>query len=175
MTLATPHPGRRSLPASDVFASGSSAGRRRLLVGAGLGLLLLAYVDWLIGELSPAAAGVTGPVAMVLGLLGLTVLTLAAWRRSRAHQVRSAGILLVSGGPIFGDRQLVPWSSITHFGGRRSGDDGVCLVFRQQHIWGEQKLPGRALTVAEYDRLIDRLRVVLGGRFPDLELGGLEG
>ena len=175
MTLATPHPGKRSFSSSDVFAAGSSVGRRRIWLALGFGLLFLAYLDWLVSDWSPESAVVTQPVGLLLLVLGLLVLSLAAWRRTKAHQVRAGGVLLVSGGPLFGDRQLIPWGSITRFGGRRVGDDEVCLVFTQQHIDGEQKLPGRPMSVQDYDRLIDRLRVVLGNRYPDLELGGLEG
>ena len=176
MTLATPHPGKRPISSpSEVFAAGSSVGRRRMWVAAGCALLLVAYVDWLLGEWVPGMEGLTAPSAALLGALGLLVVTVAVWRRGRAFQVRSNGILLVTGGPIFGDRQLLPWGSLTQFSGRRVGPDEVCLFFRQQHVSGDKRLPGRPLTVHEYDRLIDRLRVVLGKRYPQLELGGLEG
>lgn len=136
-------------------------------------MLVVAYFDWLLGEWSPQLAALTAPSALFVAIAGLAVLGAGIWRRARAFQVRGPGILLVAGGPIFGDRQLVPWGSITHFGGRRVGPDEVCLVFRQQHVSGEQSLPGAPLSVHDYDRMIDRLRVVLGQRYPQLELGGL--
>ena len=111
---------------------------------------------------------------VTIAALGAMVLSLGVWRRPRSWEIRSGGIQLVLGGPLFGDRQLIPWGSITHFGGRRTGPDEVCLSFRQQHVASVQTLPGQALTVEEYDRLIDRLRIVIGKRFPQLDLGALE-
>lgn len=175
MTLATPHPGKRSVPsAGEVFAAGSSIGRRRVWVLAGFALLVLAYGTWLMGALSPQLRDFTDPSALLLAAVGLLVVSVAVWRRARGFQVRGDGIVLANGGPIFGDKQLVPWGSITQFRGRRSGPDQVCLTFRQQHIGGDLTLPGRPMSVHEYDRLIDRLRVVLGNRYAQLELGGLE-
>ncbi len=174
MTLATPHPGRRPAASpSEVFASGSSVGRRRVLVAGGCALLALGYFCWLFGEFWPSLTSLTGPAALFFGAFGLIVLSLTLWRRSEVYQVRANGILLIHGGPLFGDRQLVPWGSITHFGGRRAGADEICLAYRQQHM-PERKLPGHPLTEQDFDRMIDRLRVVLGSRYPHLELGGVE-
>jgi hypothetical protein len=136
-------------------------------------MLVVAYFDWQIGHWSPSLVGITFPTALIIAALGTMVLSLGLWRRPRSWEIRSGGIQLVLGGPLFGDRQLIPWGSITHFGGRRTGPDEVCLSFRQQHVASVQTLPGQALTVEEYDRLIDRLRIVIGKRFPQLDLGAL--
>lgn len=174
MTLAPVQTARRPLPqSSEVFAAGSSASRRRLWIAIGCALLALAYFDWVAGDWAPSLSMLTAPTALLIGGIGAVILALGLWRRARSHEVRAGGIMLVSGGPIFGDRQLIPWGSVTYFGGRRVGSDEVCLFFRQQHIARDQWLPGAPLSIEEYDRLIDRLRVVLGKRFGQLELGGL--
>ena len=175
MTLATPGIPARSAGPGEVFAAGSSAARRIGWLAVGAGLLVVAWADYLLGQWAPSLRGVTRVSALALAAVGVVVLTLAIWRRTKGYQVRAEGLLLVTGGAIFGDRQLLPWSSLEWFGGRRAGPDDVTLAYRQQHVARDCPLPGRRLSVHDFDRLIDRLRVVLGDRHPGLKLGGLEG
>ena len=133
------------------------------LIGGGIAL------RWVVGD---APLGYLAPY--VLGLPGLTLLWVAFWRRGRIVEVRRQGIRLGSGGTMFGERQLVPWTSIEWFGGRRQKDGTVCLVFRQQHVARDHPLPGKSIAEDEYHRLIDRLKVVLGDAFPRLRVGGLD-
>ena len=174
MTAVSAEIGRgTSAGRGDVFAAGSDGRRRRAWIAGGTALLVVAYFDWLVGDWSPGLAPLARTSALLLGLVGAAIVGVALWRRTRRYEVSAAGILLSHGGSLFGDRQLVPWESITEFSGRRAGPEGVCLVFRQQHIPRERKLPGRPLSIEEYDRLIDRLRVVIGERCGHLVLGGL--
>lgn len=171
MTLSPSHPPAvRPDVAGDplVFARGSDGGRRFTLGVIGLALLAAAWALFLFVNV-PALRIAAGGMAAVGGAMLLFIL----WRRGKAFEVRREGIRLLDGGPVFGEMSLLPWESVTWLGARQTGEGVVRLVYRQQHITGERFLPGRPISIDAYDRLIDRLRVVLGNRYPNLRLGGV--
>ena len=155
----------------DLLYRAQTGGRWRWVV-IGLAALMLGVgglLRWGLGDdpLGRAAPYLLWPPALLAGGAAL-------WRRGTSAEVRRHGIRLGSGNRTFGERQLVPWSSVTWFGGRRLRKGGLCLVFRQQHVPGDQRLPGPAVGEEEFHRLVDRLRVVLAADFPRLTVGGIE-
>src|SRR5690606_9709410 len=82
----------------DVFAAGSDGRRRRAWIAGGTALLVLAYFDWLVGDWSPSLAPLARTSALLLGLVGATIVGVALWRRTRRYEVSAAGILLSHGG-----------------------------------------------------------------------------
>ena len=94
--------------------------------------------------------------------------------RTRAFQVTAQGVTTLTGGPTFGDRHLYPWTHLKQFSGRRVGRGEVELFFIQQHSRLRCRLPGSRMSIEAYDRLVDRVRVVVGDRHSRLTLGGLE-
>lgn len=159
----------------EVFAAGSTLRRRWLWVGAGALLLTFAALDWAGGLLFPAIGPITAPAALVFAGLGVAAIMLGVLRRTRGFQITRQGVVTITGGRVFGERHLYPWSSLQRLGGRRAGDDAVKVFYIQQHVTRHCPLKGSRMTVQAYDHLIDRLRVVLGDRYKNLKLGGLEG
>lgn len=159
----------------EVFAAGSTVRRRWAWVGVGAALLAFAGLDWAGGLLIPSIGSITTPAATVFAGLGVVAVMLGVLRRTRGFEVTRQGVVTLSGGRIFGDRHLFPWSSLQRLGGQRVGNEEVRLFYVQQHVTRQCPLKGSRMTVQAYDHLIDRLRVVLGDRFKNLKLGGLEG
>lgn len=159
----------------EVFAAGSTVRRRWAWVGVGAILLIFAGLDWAGGWLFPSIGPITNPAALVFGGLGIAAVMMGVLRRTRGFQITRQGVITITGGRTFGERHLYPWSSLQRLGGRRAGEDAVKLFYVQQHVTRHCPLKGSRMTVQAYDHLIDRLRVVLGDRFKNLKLGGLEG
>lgn len=159
----------------EVFAAGSTARRRLVWAGVGVALLVFAGLDLAGGLAIPTVEPFTTPAAGVLAILGVLALLLGLLRRTRGYEITRQGVVTLSGGRIFGDRHLFPWSSLQRLGGRRVGKDRVRLFYVQQHVARKCLLKGPTMTVGAYDHLIDRLRVVVGEGYKNLKLGGLEG
>ncbi len=162
---------RRDDDDPDVLYRAATGGRwRGVVLALAAFMLLVGYVlRWLVGDapLALLAPYYLWPPAILMAIFAL-------WRRGRSVEIRRRGIRLGSGGRSFGERQLVPWSSVIWFGGQRLRKGGVRLIFRQQHVPRDVRLPGRPMGEEEFHRLIDRLRVVLGDDFPRLRIGGIE-
>ena len=162
---------RRKDDDPDVLYRAATGGRwRGVVLALAAFMFFVGYVlRWLVGDapLALLAPYYLWPPATLLAIFAL-------WRRGRSVEIRRHGIRLGSGGRSYGERQLVPWSSVTWFGGRKVRGGGVCLLFRQQHVARDLRLPGKPVSEDDFHRLIDRLRVVLGGDFPRLKIGGLE-
>lgn len=158
----------------EVFAAGSTVRRRWVWMGVGAALLAFAALDWAGGVLIPSIVSITAPAAGVFAVLGVGALLLGLLRRTRGYEITRQGVVTFTGGRVFGDRHLFPWSSLKRLGGRRVGEDEVQLFYVQQHVTRRCPLKGSRMTVQAYDHLIDRLRVVVGDRCTNLKLGGLE-
>ena len=168
MTLTPPI--LRATPAADaprgdplVFARGGTGRRRAGIAAAGFALTAVGIA------LQARGAG----VFVLMTLAGVAALAVAVWRRGRAFEVRREGIRLADGGRVFGEVNLVPWESVLWFGGRPTRGGRVRLCYRQQHVRGERSLPGGVRDGRDAELLLDRLRFVLGDRYPNLRLGGV--
>lgn len=150
-----------------VFASGGAGGRRLIRTGVGLSLLGAAWLSLLIGN------DIGDLLGLLLATSGVLLLIVTFWRRGRAFEVRREGICVQHGGRLFGESTLIPWESITFFGAKPTRDGRVCLVYRQQHIHGDLTLPGSKRDATDYAALVERLRFVLGNRYPGLRLGAV--
>jgi hypothetical protein len=111
-----------------------------------------------------------GEVTLIVGWLlmlgGLTLLTLAFWRRRRAFVLDDHGIEIRHGGDWFGERTRVPWKSVRSLQ-TRPAKTGVWLVYEQQGVSRPVRLPGRAM---DQDAAVDVMRRVRR-MHPQVEVG----
>ncbi len=136
------------------WAHGSNGGRWRWS-GAGIVTLAAAVGLWWIA----GSHSIVQSAALLLIAASLMSFLVAFWRRERSFRINGQGIEFRDGGDAFGERQLVPWSSVTWFGTVpvRGKPDEVRLAIEWHGLRNRIVLPGSRRPVEEAAALARRV------------------